>query len=111
MSAKRGARRFNAVLNAMMFRELMQGPCSANEIMVVTGIARRTTASYLRELHRAGCLHIVEFERDKIGRQRAPIYALGEGEDVQRKKADSWSVTTARYQARQTLRIVERLAA
>lgn len=108
--APRTKRRLNAILNALMVRELMNGPCTCKDLVVVTGMERRTTLSYLRELHRAKCLHIVGWECDTLGRERSPIYELGEGRDTPRKAPDHHDVTNARYLAKKQLRLVERAA-
>lgn len=111
---KRNVRRLklNVVTFAMILRELQTGPTSATDLVNLTGYGRHTVVGYLRTLHAKSCIHITDYELDAVGRQRSPVYALGEGRDKPRRKPQPFAVTNARYRERRNLReLQERLAA
>lgn len=96
--------RLNATLFALMLRELQSGPCTASEIMLVTGIRRITTVKYLTAMHKEGCVHIAEWEQAADGRRKIRVYALGEGVDMPMPRF----TTAERYQRvkdRQAMRL------
>ena len=77
-----GRLRLNAAMNALFIRELLDGPCTAREIMQTTGTTYRVISNYLTALHRKGCIRIAAWERDVSGKQSIRVFAFGEAPDA-----------------------------
>ena len=104
--------KLNCLTFALILREFQEGPTSATDLVALTGYGRHTITGYLRTLHQKSCIRIVGYETDNAGRQRSPIYGLGEGKDVPRRKPLAYTITNARYRERRKMReLQERLAA
>lgn len=74
----------NKIAYGYVISMLMSGePCTAKEIASQSGFHRTTVQSILTVWHDMGLIHIVDFEKDKMGRDKAPMYQLGEGKDAQ----------------------------
>lgn len=102
----------NATIFALMIRELQDGPSSTADIVRVTGMLPATVRGYLQKLHGQRCTHIIDYELDCMGRQRAPIYMMGSGRDTPRRSPTTWAQRAKSQRARQPMReLYERLAA
>jgi hypothetical protein len=97
--------RLNAISYSLMLREFLDGPCSTTEIVEATGFSRKRMSQILGTMHRQGVLHIVEWESLNL-RNRAPVYALGEGKDTPRPARISRKVRGQNYRLATTQRAV-----
>lgn len=89
--------RLNAVHNALLMRELMDGACTARDLMAASGMTQHTVQYYVNALHRYGCIHVAAWERDASGKQSIRAFTFGNAPDA--KKAPPLS---ARRQAKAT---------
>jgi hypothetical protein len=110
MSARAPLQKLNAVMVALMLRELQAGPCSSRDLAEVTGMRRPTVRGYLQTMHRYGCLHISGWECDSVGRERSAVYSLGHGKDKARRPPQPNTESCAKYQRRLPLLRLERAA-
>lgn len=103
--------KLNAMAMALCLRELQLGPSSVKDMHAVTGMNAATIRGYIRALRKHDCVHIVDYERDGAGRQRGPIFGLGEGDDTPRGARMDNQTKWKRQMQRRNFKIVERLAA
>jgi hypothetical protein len=99
---ERGMRRASKVKDitvAKMISALMDGPCTALELVHVSGLAKMTVYAYMRAMRKERCAYICGWEPDAMGRDAHMIYALGRSKDVPRKKR-TVAENTAAYKAR-----------
>lgn len=75
----------NATMHAVMTRELLAGPCTAQELADETGMRPETVRLHIRALRAAGIMHVQQWVPDSIGRLTTASYRLGEGQDVKRR--------------------------
>lgn len=101
----------NATLFALMIGELQAGPCSALDLANITGMGRVTMREYLQKFHQHGCVHIVDYEHDSAGRERAAIYGLGQGKDQPRRSPTTWAFRAKLQRSKRPMRELQRLAA
>lgn len=85
---------------ARVFASLLHGPACVTELVIETGLERRTLYSLMKCLHKHKVVHIAAWERDSIGRECIPVWAFGIGRDVKRKPKTAAENTRA-YRARQ----------
>jgi len=80
-------RKINHIKLAKTFALLHNGPVTASKLAVEAEVHIVTAQSWLKELRLQGVVHIVEWLPDTLGRDSTPVYALGAGEDVARRRA------------------------
>lgn len=107
----KGHIRLNAKLNAILMRELMDGPCTQTELRKVTGMCPRTTSDYLMALYHKGCVRICGWERDASGKQSIRVFEFGEGPDAKKEPGKRSQQHIQEAQERRVHRVVTRLAA
>ena len=79
---KKPAPRVDAYLFAKTWKMFeMDKQLSANELVEILEVSKRTAWLWLRTLHEMRCIHIVGWYKDTIGRDQTPIYASGDGFD------------------------------
>lgn len=92
--------KLNAVMFAEMLGEMMDGPCTAQDLAQHTGMHVLTVQRTLRPLYRRGLVHISGWERDAQGRWVIRVFKLGAGKDMKRpppkKKAQRLRESRAR---------------
>lgn len=106
-----GKLRVSYLSNAMLIRELIDGPCTARDLSQATGLAFRTVSNYLMAMHRKGCIRITAWERDQSGKQSIRAFGFGEGVDAEKEPRKRAGQKTRDGEARARLKIIERLAA
>lgn len=72
---------------------------TAKEVQLVTGVHYVTASAWLRALREQRAVHIAGWAPDSMGRDAIPLYALGEGEDVPRRR-ESRAEIMKRYRQR-----------
>jgi DNA-binding IclR family transcriptional regulator len=72
----------NALAWATLIRALLEGDCTADELVEVTGLRRLTVYEYLRYLKKLGAVHVCAREPDVNGRLLIKVWRLGDGVDV-----------------------------
>ena len=70
------------------------------DIVDVTGLHNTTAARLVHALHAERLVHIGGWIQDTLGRDQTPVYHLGEGDDVPRRK-QSGATRNRLYRARQ----------
>ncbi len=91
--------RVNQDMYARVFRDLVDGPMTAHDAVEVSGMHTVTAQEFMRTLKRYKVVHIAAWEKDRLGRDATPVYALGAGRDKKRAK-----LTAAERQARHRAR-------
>jgi hypothetical protein len=76
----------NQSMYAKVFRELLDGPTSAHDLVTLTGMHIITAQSLMRTLKTHKVVHIAAWEKDSRGRDAIPVYAMGEGRDKKRAR-------------------------
>jgi len=90
-------RRINANKLAQTLRYFQQtDEVTAAQLAVEIGVHLITAQSWLRELKTNRVIHVAGWLPDSLGRDSTPVYRLGDGEDVARRKA-SRSEINRRY--------------
>ncbi|APW43323.1 winged helix-turn-helix domain-containing protein [Rhodoferax saidenbachensis] len=78
--------RLGALSMAKVMRALMDGPCSIQELKVISGLSINTLHEYMRALRKEGVAHIGAWEKDATGRDSLRVYKLGNDKDAPRSK-------------------------
>jgi hypothetical protein len=78
--------RLGALSMAKVMRALMDGPCSIQELKVISGLSINTLHEYMRALRKEGVAHIGAWEKDATGRDSLRVYKLGSEKDAPRSK-------------------------
>lgn len=79
-------RKINHIKLAKTFALLHNGPVTATQLAVEAEVHLVTAQSWLRELRKQEAVHISKWLPDSLGRDCIPVYALGKGEDLPRRK-------------------------
>lgn len=80
-------RKINHVKMARTIALLNQGPITAAKLAIEAEVHIVTAQSWLRKLRLQGAVHVVEWLTDSLGRDATPVYAIGAGADVARRRA------------------------
>jgi predicted ArsR family transcriptional regulator len=75
---------------------LQTGPLTAAMLAREINVHLVTAQSWLRQLRRQRAVHVTEWLQDRLGRDAIPVFALGDGEDAQRRR-ESRAVINRRY--------------
>ena len=78
--------RLGALSMAKVTRALLDGPCSAADLQIASGLNIKTLYEYLRALRKESVVHICAWEKDATGRESLRIFQLGTGKDKLRQK-------------------------
>lgn len=89
---------------ALVFKELLVGPCSILELENVAGLHHVTMLDFMRVLRRHRVVHIVAWDPDSMGRDARAVFALGKGRDVKRR-VKTPAERTAAYRERQAKKL------
>jgi hypothetical protein len=76
--------RINALSVAKMMVALQQGPCTAADLIEISGLCRVTVRQYLQALHREGGCYVFGWEKNSRGADCRAVYAWGDGRDKPR---------------------------
>lgn len=85
---------------ARVFALMLQYPCSTHELAQHTGLHIVTIQSLMRTMKKHKVVHIVSWEKDRLGRDCTPVYAFGKGADKPRA-CKSRAEVSAQHRARQ----------
>jgi predicted ArsR family transcriptional regulator len=92
-------RKINHTKMAKTIAVLHNGPTTASRLASEAGVHLVTAQSWLRELRQQGVVHITQWQQDSLGRDSIPVYALGKGDDLPRRRTTR-SETMKRYRER-----------
>lgn len=85
----------NQDMYARVFKHLLTDTATSHEVVEITGMHLLTAYSLMRSLHKHKVVHIVGWHADGKDRDTTPIFKMGVGKDVPRRK-----LTSAQRQAR-----------
>ena len=97
---KRRALRVNAIAIAELMVALQHGCHSMVELADICGLTIGTVRNYLKQLHKRGAIHIVDWREDKRGARTLKVYELGIGKDMPKPKRMSSAEACARWKAK-----------
>lgn len=97
---RRRAVRINAILQARMVKMLLYESVSAHDIAEETGLHVTTVSRYLRELHRAKVIHVIDWEKDSRGRDVTAVWRLGRNKPDKPRHRMTQAERQAAYRAR-----------
>jgi hypothetical protein len=81
--------RVNHQALALAVKRMMEGPTTAHNVVEVTGLHINTAYELMRTFHDNKVVHISGWEPNALGVDTTPIFTLGAGRDVKRRKASS----------------------
>lgn len=79
----------NITQTVSLFKALMQGPLSRNDLARRTNTCPKSAGRLLNEMKAQGMVYIISYTSQSDGRNRVKVYALGEGEDAEPKRSQS----------------------
>lgn len=85
---------------ALIFKELLDGPMTAHEASELTGLYIQTTNHLFNCFKKHKIVYIASWETDRLGRDRIPVYQIGNKPDKKRRKLTAGE-KSARYKAKQ----------
>ena len=88
--------RVNAIAIAEMLKAAQEGIYTSWELVEITGLTINTVRGYMNVFHKAGVVHICDWEEDARGNRTRRVYKLGAGKDVKKPKL-SQSEVNRRY--------------
>lgn len=103
MKTKKPTDRISHKLLSKTLALLLRGPVTVNDLMLAANIHNITAQRWLRELKKQNVVHICMWLPDTLGRDAIPLYALGEGNDAQRKSMTG-AQRAALFRARKKLK-------
>jgi hypothetical protein len=71
---------------ALVFKDLLAGPSTAHELADVSGLHIVTMQSLMRTLKKHKVVHIVAWHPNGRGIDTTPVFQLGQGRDVKRRR-------------------------
>jgi predicted ArsR family transcriptional regulator len=92
-------RKINHTKMAKTIAVLHNGPTTASRLASEADVHLVTAQAWLRELRQQGVVHITQWQQDSLGRDSIPVYALGKGDDLPRRRTTR-SETMKRYRER-----------
>ena len=90
---------------SIIIRELLDGPCSALELSIASGLHLVTVYELMRSMRKEKAAHIVSWEPDRLGRPAIAVFALGRGRDA-RRRSMSRATIAKRYRDRKRDRLM-----
>ena len=88
--------RVNAIAIAEMLKAAQEGIYTSWELVEITGLTINTVRGYMNVFHKAGIIHICDWEEDARGNRTRKVYKLGAGKDAKKPKL-SQSEVNRRY--------------
>lgn len=76
--------KINGMSFALLVKALRIGDASLTDLRDATGLHYLTVAYYVRELKKAGEIHVSRLRADTLGRMAVKLYTLGPGIDAKR---------------------------
>lgn len=90
---------------ALVFKELLDGPASCQDLVDVSGLHLVTVQSLMRVLNRHKVVHIAGWNPDSRGRDTSAVFAFGKGRDVKRRVKPKAEIA-ADYRARKQMKLL-----
>lgn len=78
--------RVNAIAIAEMLKAAQEGIYTSNELVEISGLSINTVRGYMSVLHKAGVVHICDWEEDPRGNRTRKVFKLGKGKDAPKPK-------------------------
>ncbi len=78
--------RVNAIAIAEMLKAAQDGIYTAFELVEMTGLSINTVRGYMNVFHKAGVIHVCDWEEDIRGNRTRKVYKLGKGKDMPKPK-------------------------
>jgi len=88
---------------ALAIKELLEHPCTAYELTDVTGLHIKTVQDLMRVFARHKVVHIAGWEPNGRGIDTTPVWKLGKGRNVARRRKTRAQVS-ADYRERKAMR-------
>jgi predicted ArsR family transcriptional regulator len=88
--------RVNAIAIAEMLKAAQEGIYTAYELVEKTGLTINTVRGYMNVFHKAGIVHVCDWEEDSRGNRTRKVYKLGAGKDMKKPRL-SQSDVNRRY--------------
>ena len=78
--------RVNAIAIAEMLKAAQEGVYTSWELVDITGLTINTVRGYMNVFHKAGVIHVCDWEEDARGNRTRKVYKLGSGKDAKKPK-------------------------
>jgi DNA-binding MarR family transcriptional regulator len=72
----------NIVQTVSLFKALLEGPLSRNDLARKTNTHPKSAGRILKEMKAQGMVYVICYSHETDGRNRVKVYSLGEGEDA-----------------------------
>jgi len=89
-------RRNNMLISLDMQQATTKTAMSYFGLMEISGLSRESVEHWVRQMRKAGVIHVERYEADERGRYCVPMFRFGKGEDAERPKP---RLTNAQRQA------------
>lgn len=83
---RRPPARLSHLTLAKLLQLLLMGPCSVRKMQEWTGLSRDTLYRFMNAMCAERAAHIVDWEDDAMSRPSMPVFKLGLGENVPRRR-------------------------
>lgn len=97
--------RVNHEAYAAVIKALLDHPQTAHELAEVSGLHIVTSQGLMRVFKRHKIVHVSAWDPDSLGRDVTPVFSLGKGRNVARRKKTP-AERTAAYRARQQAKLL-----
>ena len=84
---------------AKIIKVLLTDPYTAHELVEISGLHIVTMQRLMRCFHKNKVVHVCGWETDSLGRDTTPVYKLGIGKAVPRRRMTA-AERTARYRSK-----------
>lgn len=97
--------RISHLTTAKVIKALLDGPCTAHEIVAASGLHIVTVYEFLRTMRKIKVAHIASWDSDSLGRDCIAVFALGPGRDAKRRRYTRAEIAR-RYRDRKKQRLL-----
>jgi len=94
--------RTNQEMYAMVFKMLIEDPCTTHDIVEETGMHLVTAQRLMRCFNKHKLVHVCAWEKDVKGRDCTQVYKFGKGKDKPRQKLTE-AERSARYKSKKKM--------
>ena len=84
--------RVNAIAIAEMLKAAQEGIYTSWELVEISGLSINTVRGYMNVFHKAGIVHVCDWDEDARGNRTRKVYKLGKGKDVAKPKLSQQEV-------------------
>lgn len=85
LKERSNSRKVNQEMYGILFNELLEGPCTANDLATVTGLHLVTVQDLLRTLRRHKVVYISGWQKNGRDIECIAIFSFGRGKDKKPK--------------------------